>query len=133
MLQERQGISARWMAFGEIFSQPSFGSKIPYFPGSKLSLIHICCEVELNRSEGDWWNVPVPFDTDGEYVVEILAEDEAGNQAYIAKMLFVVNTALLCAHVEPVPYYGQLLETEWEAELVAPPLYTCLLYTSLLI
>ena len=34
------------------------------------------CEVELNRSEGDWWNVPVPFDTDGEYVVEILAEDE---------------------------------------------------------
>ena len=37
MLQERQGISARWMAFGEIFSQPSFGSKIPYFPGSKSS------------------------------------------------------------------------------------------------
>ena len=43
------------------------------------------CEVELNRSEGDWWNVPVPFDTDGEYVVEILAEDEAGNQAYNSK------------------------------------------------
>lgn len=85
------------------------------------------CEVELNRSEGDWWNVPVPFDTDGEYVVEILAEDEAGNQAYISKMLFVVNTALLCAHVEPVPYYGQLLETEWEAELVAPQIYTELL------
>ena len=85
------------------------------------------CEVELNRSEGDCWNVPVPFDTDGEYVVEILAEDEAGNQAYIAKMLFVVNTALLCAHVEPVPYYGQLLETEWEAELVAPQIYTELL------
>ena len=85
------------------------------------------CEVELNRSEGDWWNVPVPFDPDGEYVVEILAEDEAGNQAYIAKMLFVVNTALLCAHVEPVPYYGQLLETEWEAELVAPQIYTELL------
>ena len=60
-------------------------------------------------------------------MVEILAEDEAGNQAYIAKMLLVVNTALLCAHVEPVPYYGQLLETEWEAELVAPQIYTELL------
>ena len=35
------------------------------------------CEVELNRSEGDWWNVPVPFDTDGEYVVEIHARDQA--------------------------------------------------------
>lgn len=81
---------------------------------------------ELNRSEGDWWMYR-PLIRTGEYVVEILAEDEAGNQAYIAKMLFVVNTALLCAHVEPVPYYGQLLETEWEAELVAPQIYTELL------
>ena len=66
------------------------------------------CEVELNRSEGDWWNVPVPFDTDGEYVVEILAEDEAGNQAYIAKMLFVVNTALLWAQPEIWGYQSAL-------------------------
>ena len=53
-------------------------------------------EVELYADSGDRWSVPVPFDADGEYVVEILAEDDAGNQAYMAKMLFVVNTALLC-------------------------------------
>ena len=39
-------------------------------------------EVELYADSGDRFSIPVPFDVDGEYVVEILAEDEAGNQAY---------------------------------------------------
>lgn len=67
-------------------------------------------EVELYCAEGGRWSITVPFATDGEYVVEILAEDEAGNRSYMAKVLFVVNTALLCAHMERVPFYGQLLE-----------------------
>ena len=49
------------------------------------------CEVELNRSEGDWWNVPVPLDIDGEYVIEVIAEDEAGNQSFITRLLYTVN------------------------------------------
>ena len=65
-------------------------------------------DVVLNKTVGDRWVVPVPYDVDGEYVVEIIAEDEAGNQSYMAKMLFVVNAALLCVHVIPVPYYGVL-------------------------
>lgn len=63
-------------------------------------------EVELYADSGDRWSMPVPFDVDGEYVVEILAEDEAGNQAYMTKLLFVVNAALLCTHLEQCPYYG---------------------------
>lgn len=84
-------------------------------------------EVELYADSGDRWSVPVPFDTDGEYVVEILAEDEAGNQSYMAKMLYVVDTALLCVHVQPIPYYGQLLDTGWETEVMAPQIYAELL------
>lgn len=67
-------------------------------------------EVVLNQETGDRWSVPVPFDTDGEYVVEIIAEDDAGNQAYLAKMLFAVNTALLCVHMIPLPYYASLMD-----------------------
>ena len=55
------------------------------------------CEVELNRSEGDWWNVPVPFDTDGEYVVEILAEDEAGNQVYSKDVVCSQYSIAVCS------------------------------------
>lgn len=67
-------------------------------------------EVILQQAEGGRWNVPVPLDQDGEYVVEIIAEDEAGNQSYMAKMLFIVNTALLCVHMIPLPYYVALIE-----------------------
>lgn len=66
-------------------------------------------EIVLEPKEGNRWEVPVPFDEDGEYAVEILAEDEAGNRAYMAKMLFVVNTAQLCVHMIPMPFYGKLL------------------------
>ena len=34
-------------------------------------------EVNYDHSKGDWWNVPVPLDIDGEYVIEVIAEDEA--------------------------------------------------------
>lgn len=69
-------------------------------------------EVVLQWAEGNRWSVPVPLDQDGEYVVEIIAEDEAGNQSYMAKMLFVVNTALLCVHVIPVPYFASLIDSK---------------------
>lgn len=68
-------------------------------------------DIELYMDTGNRWSVPVPFDADGEYVVEIIAEDEAGNRSYMAKILFMVNAALLCAHVEQVPFYGQLIDS----------------------
>lgn len=75
-------------------------------------------EVVLQKAEGNRWSVPVPLDQDGEYVVEIIAEDEAGNQSYLAKMLYVVNTAMLCAHMIPIPYYASLLEHPIDAKPV---------------
>lgn len=72
-------------------------------------------DVELDMDTGNRWSVPVPFDTDGEYVIEIIAEDEAGNRSYMAKMLYVVNTALLCAHLIRLPYYGELLLGSFQA------------------
>lgn len=75
-------------------------------------------DVILNHKEGNRWEVPVPFDEDGEYVVEIMAEDEAGNRAYMAKMLFVVNRALLRAHVIPLPYYAELVVDRYRVELL---------------
>lgn len=77
-------------------------------------------EVVLTHRDGDRWEVPVPADEDGEYVVEIMAEDEAGNRAYMAKMLFVVNRALLCAHIRPFPYYAALAEERFRPVLEPP-------------
>jgi len=75
-------------------------------------------EVILEHAEGSRWSVPVPLDQDGEYVVEIIAEDEAGNQAYLARMLFVVDSAKLCAHVVPIPYYAEVIGSVYKAAVL---------------
>lgn len=77
-------------------------------------------EVVMEQTQGDIWQVPVPLDQDGEYVVEIIAEDGAGNQSYMAKMLFVVNTALLCVHMTPIPYYASLVDQKLYVEIFLP-------------
>ena len=48
-------------------------------------------KIILTREEGDRWEAVVPFDKDGEYVVEFFAEDEAGNVGYMCTILFAVS------------------------------------------
>ena len=50
-------------------------------------------EVIFERAEGDRWNATVPYDLDGMYVVELTAENDAGNIAYCTKMLLIVDPA----------------------------------------
>lgn len=78
---------------------------------------------------GGRWQVPVPLDQDGEYAVEIVAEDEAGNQSYMAKLLFCVNSAMLCVTVMPEPYYAELLPDIYTAGLL-PETFTAELLTA---
>lgn len=61
-------------------------------------------EVIFDRSEGDQWKVTVPYDLDGMYVVEVTAENDAGNIAYCTKMLLIVDPATLCAKIVPLDY-----------------------------
>ncbi len=70
------------------------------------------------QQKGDRWTVSVPFDSDGEYVVEIMAEDEAGNISYVSKMLFLVNKAMIRSYMIPLPYYATLLPNSISAELM---------------
>lgn len=86
-------------------------------------------EVNLTHDNGDQWSVLVPFDKDCQYVVEILAEDDAGNQSYIAKLLYIVDIQTLTAKLLEFPYYGELIEPYYFGELAplgyfAEPLIT---------
>ena len=62
-------------------------------------------EVNYDHSKGDWWNVPVPLDIDGEYVIEVIAEDEAGNQSFITRLLYTVKGENICVHQLPLSGY----------------------------
>ena len=86
-------------------------------------------EVILQQAGGDRWNVPVPLDIDGEYVVEIMAEDEAGNQTYLSKMLYTVDAGNICIHALPLPKYTfELLQAPSQME----PQFTEYLFTRLI-
>ena len=80
-------------------------------------------EVVMEQTQGDIWSVPVPLDYDGEYVVEIIAEDGAGNQSYMAKMLLCVDSSGLCVQVLPIPYFAELLDSIYHAD-VLPALFS---------
>ena len=55
---------------------------------------------------------------DGAFVVDLTAIDEAGNVGYTAKYIITIDLASLCVHIEPCPYYEELLESEYYVELM---------------
>ena len=65
--------------------------------------------------QGDIWQVPVPLDEDGEYIVEIIAEDEAGNRSYVTKLLLCKTPTGIIAKIISGFYFGQVL----------PKIYSC--------
>lgn len=68
-------------------------------------------EVIMSPDEGDWWSVPVPLDPDGKYVVEIIAENDAGNRTCMTRLLFCADSSDLHVKMRPLPY-GSLIAQE---------------------
>lgn len=62
-------------------------------------------EVNYTRDQGDWWNIPIPLDRDGEYIIEVIAEDEAGNQTFMTRLLYTVKSENVCVHKLQLPGY----------------------------
>ena len=50
-------------------------------------------ELVLKQNAKGLWEAAVPFDSDGMYILDLLAVDEAGNESRFAKALFTVDTA----------------------------------------
>ena len=48
-------------------------------------------EVIFEHQEGDWWMITVPRNMEGEYTIDVYAEDDAGNISHICKALFAIS------------------------------------------
>ena len=75
-------------------------------------------DITLTRAQGDRWEAIVPASLDGAFVVDLTAIDEAGNVGYTAKYIITIDLASVCVHIEPCPYYEELLEPEYYVELM---------------
>ena len=47
-------------------------------------------DIIFTHIQGARWETTVPSNLSGEYVVEIFAENDSGNSAYVCKMLFII-------------------------------------------
>lgn len=75
-------------------------------------------DVIFERSEGNQWNITVPYDLDGMYVIEVTAENDAGNVAYYTKMLLIVDPATLCVKLVPLDYMVEVVPEEYETHII---------------
>lgn len=75
-------------------------------------------DVIFERSEGNSWNITVPYDLDGMYVIEVTAENDAGNVAYCTKMLLIVDPATLCVKLVPLDYMVEVVPEEYEMHII---------------
>ncbi len=75
-------------------------------------------EVIFEKADGDQWSVMVPYDLDGMYVVELTAENEAGNIAYCTKMLLIVDPATLCVKLVPLDYMVEVISEDYKVTVI---------------
>ena len=52
------------------------------------------------------------------YVVELTAENDAGNIAYCTKMLLIVDPATLCVRLVPLDYMVEIIPEDYAVEAV---------------
>lgn len=76
--------------------------------------------VIFDHIEGDRWEATVPPDLYGEYVLELVATDSAGNKGFAAKYLLTIDLSGLCVHLRPYPYIVKAKRTYTAKWRVSP-------------
>lgn len=64
-------------------------------------------KIIFDKTDGNIWKVTVPFMESGEYIVALYAVDEAGNQAYMATILYTVDLEKLRYEIKMLDYSAQ--------------------------
>lgn len=68
--------------------------------------------VFYKNMETGQWDAVVPRAMSGDYVLDIIAYDEAGNEAYTSKWLFIINANRTQAYVVPLKFNSET--HEWD-------------------
>jgi hypothetical protein len=73
-------------------------------------------KIIFDRTDGNIWKVTVPFLESGEYIVALYALDDAGNQAYVATILYVVDLENLRYEIKMLDYASEAQTTGFTIE-----------------
>ena len=73
-------------------------------------------EIVFERTSEEEWKAAIPRELYGYYVVELEAFDEAGNRAYMTRVLLTVDLEALTIKLVPYNYQASLAGPEFESE-----------------
>ena len=84
-------------------------------------------EIVLEKKAGQRWEATLPSVEDGRYIIELWAEDEAGNMTYMAKAMIVIHAGRLKVYIVPDNTGAELedtqvaewLNTEFDSEFIS--------------
>lgn len=74
-------------------------------------------DIIFTHIQGARWETTVPSNLSGEYVVEIFAENDSGNSAYVCKMLFIICGHELQAYVLENGYLGEIQTNQMTSQV----------------
>nr|DAJ66752.1 MAG TPA: hypothetical protein [Caudoviricetes sp.] len=74
-------------------------------------------EVIFDYVGGNHWEVAVPFDRDGVYIVELYAENDQGDRTFYATALMIITADGTCTKLKMFPYQTKLLPDNFEIKL----------------
>ena len=63
--------------------------------------------IVFDKTDENIWKTTVPFMESGEYIVALYAVDDAGNQAYMATILYTVDLEKLRYEIKMLDYSAQ--------------------------
>lgn len=58
-------------------------------------------EISFEQRDRDGWEATVPGNLEGEYIVELYAENDAGNRTYVCTTLFIISGHEVRGYVVP--------------------------------
>jgi len=70
-----------------------------------------------NLGNGTWQTI-VPFPPNGVGVISVYAEDEAGNESFVAKLLYTVDTTTLKVSLSVAEYDADLFTAQFMQKLL---------------
>ena len=78
----------------------------------------------FERESGDLWQATIPPQSNGVYIVELTATDDAGNVAYCAKYIITIDVSALTVRIEPFDKYAIPEEDDINAKELLPKFKT---------
>lgn len=79
--------------------------------------------INFKNVEGDMWQATIPPSLNGAYIVELTAVDEAGNIAYVAEYIVVVDLSTMHVSLQLSPYFSEKMNDKYERNFKVSDFY----------